>query len=409
MRDPRAQTRLPPKPPVRPRPCSPMDHLSVHPYYDLLEPKVHHYLHTQDFQRGLEVNDLLNLLHITDLQTFTKRASYPNPENEIRSLAVALFAIKEMESMENEVHPIDSVQELKSIFLREAYVEDLLAENNLDGQKSPFNSITNSDASCEEEWQSLLDFANYLKYCALILHQPPNKVISMKAAALLTGYTKCLEGKWAALGGEIRRRHLIFHGITGVKRRKRSRNPKDQSSPRRRSPPQSNCKIQPLSNASMSLPNNHRTNFTNGMVSSVPAHDFLRLSDPDDLYTVRAHPLIRIDSDSENSSQENMPVQLALHAEETPSSLEYTNTTNATANRTTTSSRRGRRTTKNRTTANSSTNISYGFTVGRHESELERTTVNPLTDFHQIDSETSEELNQNQNEPWNLFDEPLWK
>lgn len=115
-----------------------------------------------------------------------------------------------------------SPAELKTIFLDAAQVTSLLQRNSLPVDRNPFSAYEMSKfESPDEEWEDMTRFSNVLKYGIHLTVHPPNKVVCMKAAAILTSFRKCLVGGWMKISTSVRRRHLLYQYISGDFRQRR--------------------------------------------------------------------------------------------------------------------------------------------------------------------------------------------
>lgn len=118
----------------------------------------------------------------------------------------------------------DSLQTIMS----DQTILEVFEQNSISDDKNPFRDVTG------EEWQKLVDYGNHIINCQAILKHSPNKVICMKACAILTGFDNCLVGNWRSLGKAVKRRHLLFHYFTGIHRGTRPRAKKKAMEARKR-------------------------------------------------------------------------------------------------------------------------------------------------------------------------------
>lgn len=209
--------------------------LHQHRYYPLIEEALRP-IQTMKIEGKLDSTNLLDLLGIHPEAFLPPASSISQRENEIntlKALVLAQFILSYMTSPENEVQPIASVDELRAVFLDHVTMTSLLDQNAVKYEENPFQKFKKASplaSDNETEWQGLLIFANYLKYAIKLLREPPNKVVSMRAAAILSGFEKCLEGGWSGLGPEAKRRHLIYHFLTGINRAPRSSKKREKHS-----------------------------------------------------------------------------------------------------------------------------------------------------------------------------------
>eukprot|EP00981_Chlorochromonas_danica_P010704 scaffold3341_cov165-Ochromonas_danica.AAC.19 len=209
--------------------------LYQHRYYPLIEEALRP-IQSMKIEGKLDSTNLLDLLGIHPETFLPPASSISQRENEIntlKALVLAQFILTYMISPENEVQPIANVDELRAIFLDHVTMTSLLDQNAVKVEENPFQKFKKASplaSDNEAEWQGLLIFANYLKYAIKLLREPPNKVVSMRAAAILSGFEKCLEGGWSGLGPEAKRRHLIYHFLTGINRAPRSSKKREKHS-----------------------------------------------------------------------------------------------------------------------------------------------------------------------------------
>lgn len=169
------------------------------------------------------------LLHSLDVNAFlSTKQSNEKLSSELRALILAQHVMLYKDKPEDLVKPdtLADSDQLKAIFADEFTVHDLLTVNSLPTSKNPFSIFT--DAFGEVEWNKMLEFANYLLYCVCLV-KDNQKVVCMRAAAILSGFDRCMTGKWTSLGNEIKRRHLIYHHVTkAVRVIRESHNNKDE-------------------------------------------------------------------------------------------------------------------------------------------------------------------------------------
>lgn len=208
-----------------------------HKFYSLLEEKLRA-ITALNVEGSLDAMNLLDRVQIDPLMVINTKASISHRENEtntLKALVLAKYIISYMTGPQDTVQIMRTVDELRNVFLDSAKMETLLEANFIKLDENPFEKFRKGITVKESdlEWQGLLDFANYLKYALKLMRDPPNKVISMRAAAILSGFEKCLEGGWSGLGAEAKRRHLIYHFLTGIHRAPRTSKKRSEPTPPR--------------------------------------------------------------------------------------------------------------------------------------------------------------------------------
>lgn len=193
------------------------DYIENHPQYDLIADK---YVNAPIFvsRHSIDVAKLLNGLESRCVD-FTLDQIL-----ELKALILAYhiscYVGHEDRELTESFH--QSTEELKSVFRDEQRVASLLLKNNLPTDKNPFSTYKmNRCEFNESEWEDMVHFANWIRYGIYLSVAPPNKVVCMKAAAILTGFRKCLVGGWAKISTAVRRRHLLYQFISGDNRQSR--------------------------------------------------------------------------------------------------------------------------------------------------------------------------------------------
>lgn len=213
-----------------------MEALRKHRYFGVIEERLLAGAPTTVVAKSLHLGRILAALGI-DIDTFSQSsdpATKVSVEIELKALVLAYFVLVFQGSETDKLKDTGKLLASCDVFKDDYMLVEILGVSNIPLEGNPFK---NPEDISDAEWDSLLQFAHYIKYCEELLRKSPNKVISMRVAALLTGFDKCMIGNWKALGVEVKRRHAIFHFITKKRRTERGskkRELEDEDEPQRK-------------------------------------------------------------------------------------------------------------------------------------------------------------------------------
>eukprot|EP01031_Cornospumella_fuschlensis_P026772 gene26772-32350_t len=207
-----------------------MNYVEKNRYYPVLQASLERITQFMIYEpHSVDLSQLLSYFHI-DIQRMTSRCHSPaNEENEIKALVLAKCVLvwQEFHAI-HDTNPhkpvlLQSDEDIKRLFADQAVVNKLFFQNHFLHEKNPFIPLFSPRRmeGVAEEWTKLREYANYMLYVVYLLKTPPNKVVCMRCCAILTGFDKCQEGGWKGLGMDIKRRHLLFHQFTQIRRQVR--------------------------------------------------------------------------------------------------------------------------------------------------------------------------------------------